>query len=159
MTKSNIFQLLEHLDDIKPEERAEVLKTHLAQAWDDGLYFAGDAVRGGCSLTEAATANPYRKPESTAHVSEAFEALQRHEPEWERGFLQHTLMVALNTPGIATDTALPQALVLVPAQLRKQTYDAPSDVHALILRLVKLAEKDEDFLQNFLDGKPCAPFM
>lgn len=38
-----------------------VTQEHLAQAWDDGLDFAGDALRGGASLTEAATANPYRR--------------------------------------------------------------------------------------------------
>jgi len=33
----------------------------LEKAWDDGLDFAGAALRGGCSLDEAANGNPHRK--------------------------------------------------------------------------------------------------
>lgn len=38
-----------------------VTKDSLAQVWDDGLDFAGDCLRAGCSLTEAANGNPWRK--------------------------------------------------------------------------------------------------
>lgn len=63
MNRVNIPQLLDYLTKVKPEEHHAVIKDHLAQVWDEGLDFAGDALRAGCSLTEAATANPYRKPE------------------------------------------------------------------------------------------------
>lgn len=97
---------------------------------------------------------------SVLHVVEAFDALSRHEPEWERGFLQHTLLVALRTPGgIAMNTALPKALFLVPAQLRGQAYEAADEVHSVVLQLVQIAEKDPRFLKNFMDGNRCASFI
>lgn len=96
---------------------------------------------------------------STQHVTEAFEALQKHEPEWERGFLQHILMVALNTPGAAMNVLLPQALVLLPAYLRNQPLTTTDDVCNLLAQLHALADLDPRFLKNFMDGKPCAPFI
>ncbi len=56
--------LLDHLDKLQatrePKERLATLQEALAVAWDEGLDFTGQALRGGCSLTEAATGNPYR---------------------------------------------------------------------------------------------------
>lgn len=56
--------LLQHLDKLlatrEPRERLAALKEALATAWDEGLDFTGDALRAGCSLTEAASGNPYR---------------------------------------------------------------------------------------------------
>jgi hypothetical protein len=61
---ADLQQLLNRLDALlvqrKPEERLATLQEALASAWDEGLDFTGAALRGGCSLTEAATANPYR---------------------------------------------------------------------------------------------------
>jgi hypothetical protein len=57
-------KLLQYLDTLqdqrKSEERLRLLREALAAAWDEGLDFTGAALRGGCSLTEAATGNPYR---------------------------------------------------------------------------------------------------
>jgi hypothetical protein len=56
----NVEDLQVYLQSIKPEEWPAVLKMHLAQVWDEGLDFAGAALRGGCSLDEAGAVNPYR---------------------------------------------------------------------------------------------------
>jgi hypothetical protein len=71
MSQVSILQLLDYLDKIKPEERPAIIRDHLAQAWTEGLDFAGAALRGGCSLTEAATANPYRKVKAPVTTEEA----------------------------------------------------------------------------------------
>lgn len=94
----------------------------------------------------------------TDHIILAFAGLQVHEPEWERGFLQRTLMVALGTP-LARATNLPDALVLLPAHLRGETTGATSEELDTLDKLKAIAEQDKPFLQNFLDGKPCSPFI
>lgn len=64
MPQQDAQELLDQLDKLlaarEPKERLATLREALAVAWDEGLDFTGSALRGGCSLTEAATANPYR---------------------------------------------------------------------------------------------------
>lgn len=55
----DIDDMVDYLSKIEPEDRARPLREYLRMAWLEGLDFAGDALRGGASLTEAATANPY----------------------------------------------------------------------------------------------------
>jgi len=50
------------------ESREEKIRL-LERAWDDGLDFAGAALRGGCSLDEAANGNPYRKNPLTGKIA------------------------------------------------------------------------------------------
>ncbi len=63
--KQSVALLLDYLDHPLrgPEERQEAVRAAFEAIWFEGLDFAGAALRGGCSLTEAATANPYRSPE------------------------------------------------------------------------------------------------
>lgn len=44
---------------MSPKTRNKLL-AQLEKVWDDGLDFAGAALRGGVSLEEAANGNPYR---------------------------------------------------------------------------------------------------
>lgn len=57
----DIDDMVDYLNRTEPEERARPLREYLRMAWLEGLDFAGAALRGGASLTEAATANPYAK--------------------------------------------------------------------------------------------------
>jgi hypothetical protein len=50
------------------ETRKERLRI-LELVWDAGLDFAGAALRGGCSLDEAANGNPYRKNPLTGKIA------------------------------------------------------------------------------------------
>ena len=50
------------------ENREAKIRT-LEHAWDAGLDFAGAALRGGCSLDEAANGNPYRKNPLTGKIA------------------------------------------------------------------------------------------
>lgn len=95
----------------------------------------------------------------TAHIVRAFEAVALHEPEWERCFLQHTLVKALQEPDLVMNLFLGEALMLLPSHFRGLPYDASEDVQSGITRLIEVAERDPRFLKNFLDGKPCEPFF
>ena len=60
MKTQNIIELQQHLNTLDEAHQAEALKAALADVFDEGVDFAGDCLRAGCSLTEAAAANPYR---------------------------------------------------------------------------------------------------
>lgn len=93
------------------------------------------------------------------HVRRAFDLLGTMS-DVDRGIAQHTLLVALQEPGVASDEYLPEALFFLPDILRGVPAPVPSGpITDLVGKLVEVAKRDQRFLDNFLAGNPAASFI
>jgi len=94
---------------------------------------------------------------TTNHVVKAFAVLEGL-PDLEHGFLQHVLLVALQTPH-CIDIHLAEALLLVPSLVKGEVVEGEPPVLDMAKKLADLARQDPRFLQNYLDGNPMQSFM
>jgi hypothetical protein len=107
-----------------------------------------------------AAETPYERqhPPEVDHVVRAWKLLESLS-RIDAGFLQRLLLIALQTPPLSLNTALPEALILVPAILKGQPTNPSDEALQLAHQLADLARQDPKFLDHYLAGLPRADFL